>query len=242
MLLKITVTQYCDVMELDSTPPTKTSRQRMVRGLVAMLVTAALTGLGIWIGSSYIRGTEGVTPSDSELTASQHTSHLVRSLRISAASDTTPRNIVSIPEATAGVESLDCGSRFSTALEDAVTQLYGVDYLSTVAGARAADVESWRVQQTQAHTGAIALDRLFPDGCAPKIPVTYSLDDDVRFADEVSIRQVLLVSDDLVEEWSQLYLLAETAEEREIALSGLWQVVSWEALASPGRSPFALEW
>lgn len=241
MLLKITVTQYCDVMELDSTPPADISRHRMVFGLVAIIVTAALTSLGIWTGSSYIRGIESVTPSNIELTALQHTSHVVRSLRISAASDTTPRNIDSIPEATADVEPLDCGNRFSTALKGAVTELFGVEYLSTVAGARAVDVESWHAQQKQAHTGAIALDRLFPDECAPNIPVSYTLDDNIRFSDGVSIRQMLLVSDDLVEEWSQLYILAETAEEREIALAGLWQVVSWETSASPGRSPFAFE-
>lgn len=124
MLLKITVTQYCDVMELDSTPPADISRHRMVLGLVAIIVTAALTSLGIWTGSSYIRGIESVTPSNIELTALQHTSHVVRSLRISAASDTTPRNIDSIPEATADVEPLDCGNRFSTALEGAVTELF----------------------------------------------------------------------------------------------------------------------
>ncbi|MDN6637848.1 MAG: hypothetical protein ACTH05_01255 [Yaniella sp.] len=64
----------------------------------------------------------------------------------------------------------------------------------------------------------------------------------MRFADAISVRQMLLGSDELVEEWSQLYLLAETEEEREIALSGLWQVVNWEASASPGRSPFSLVW
>lgn len=242
MLLKITVTQYCDVMELNSTAPTEKSRPRVLRGLVAIVVTAALVGLGIWVGSSYFRGAEGVAPSDSELSASQHTSHLVRSLRISAASNTTPPNIASIPEAAAGVEPFECGTRFSTALEDAVVDLVGVDYLSTVAGSRSLDVEPWRVQQTQAHTGAIALKQLFPEECTPQVPIVYSLDADMRFADAISVRQMLLGSDELVEEWSQLYLLAETEEEREIALSGLWQVVSWEASASPGRSPFSLVW
>lgn len=229
-------------MELNSSAPTATSRLRIFRRLVAMFVTAALVGLGIWVGSSYIRGTSGVAPSDSELTASQHTSHLVRSLRISAASTTTPPNIDSIPEAAADVESLECGTRFSTALDDAVVHMAGIDYLSAVAGARSLDVEPWRVLQTQAHTGATALQQVFPQECMPQVPVSYSLEANLRFADAISIRQMLLYSEELVEEWSQLYLLAETTEERAIALAGLWQVVSWEVSASPGRSPFSLGW
>jgi len=227
-------------MELNSTPPTEKSRPRMFRRLVAMLVTAAVVGLGIWIGSSYTRSSSGVTPADSQLTTSQHTNHLVRALRISAASNTTPPNISSIPEATAQVEPLGCGTHFSTALDDAVVHMAGVDYLSTLAGARSLDVESWRVQQTQAHTGAAALTQVFPEECMPLVPVAYSLDAEIRSADAISIREMLLHSEELIEQWSQLYILAETSEQQAIALAGLWQVVRWEASASPGRSPFSL--
>lgn len=207
-----------------------------------MLVTAALIALGIWVASSYIRGTDSVTSQDSKLSAAQHTSHLVRSLRVAAASDITPPNVASIPEATAGVADVECGGRFTMALEDAVTRMYAVDYLSIVAGSRSVDNEPWRVQQSQAHGGAITLNGLFPTECSPEVPVSFDLDDEIRFADGVSIRHMLVMSDQLVEEWSQLYLLAESAPEHEIALAGLWQIVQWEAAAGPGRSPFSLVW
>lgn len=240
MLLRITVTQYCVVMKLVSTVRTARSRQRFGRSLVTAVVIAVLVGLGTWLASSYFRGSNGVTPDESKLTASQHTMHLVRALRISAASDTTLPSIQSIPEAVEGAEPLPCGSRFALALEDAVTQMHGLDYLSAVAGSRSGDVEQWRTQQVQAHTGATALMQMFGEECTPEVPVVFDLPHDVRFAEEVSIREVLSLSDNFVEEWSQLYLLAETTEQREIARAGLWQVVRWEAAASPGRSPFAL--
>ena len=115
-------------------------------------------------------------------------------------------------------------------------QFYSIAYLSTVAGSLYRH-ESWSTQQSQADDGALALQQLFPDECSPKIPVTFDLNDAIRFSDEISIRQTLLLSDELVEEWSQLYLLAETAEQRQIALAGLWQVLTWESSASPGYSP-----
>lgn len=206
--------------------------------MLATLVIAALVGLGMWVGSSFLKGNGSVTTADSELTASQHTMHLVRSLRISAASNTTQSNIDSIPESVEGDESLECGTRFTYALEDAVVGLHGIDYLSTVAGSRLTDIEAWRSQQAQSHDSAIALERLFPEECSPLTPVTFDLADDVRFSNDVSIRQMLQLSDDLVDEWSQLYLLAETVAEREIALAGLWQIISWESGWEPGRSPF----
>lgn len=242
VLLRITVTQYCVVMKLVSTDPTARSHRRLGYSLVAAVVITVVAGLGIWLSSSFFKDNNGVTSEESSMSASQHTMHLVRSFRISAAADTTPSTIQSIPEAVEGVEPLSCGSRFALGLEDAVTQMHGVDYLSAVAGSRASDVEQWRTQQSQAHNGATALMQLFPDECAPEVPVVFDLPDDIRFGDEVSIREVLLFSDASIEEWSQLYLLAETAKERDIARAGLWQTVRWEAAASPGRSPFAFPW
>lgn len=241
VLLKTTVTQYCDVMELESTTPAATSRQPSVRSFIAALVVAILVGLGVWAGSSFIKDSDGVSTAENQMTAAQHTVQLVRSLRVSAASDITPEHIDSIPDAAAHIELLDCGSRFTSALEDAVIQLHGVDYLSSVAGSRSSDAESWRLQQSQAHDGAIAVDALLADDCSPDVPIVFDLDHQVRFSEEISIRQNLLLTDDLVEEWTQLYLLAESVEERNIALAGLWQVIAWESSASPGRSPFAFE-
>ncbi len=223
-------------MEQDSTTPVTKRRQRIVRGITIVTVVAVLVGLGTWVGSSFIRNSDGVAPADSELTAAQHTSYLVRSLRIAAISDSAP-HIESVSDTVDGFEPLECGSRFSIALQHAVGQFYSIEYLSTVAGSRFTDTESWRAQQSQAHDGALALQQLFPDECSPKIPVTFDLSDTIRFSDEISIRQTLLLSDELVDEWSQLYLLAETAEQRQVALAGLWQVLAWESSASPGRSP-----
>ncbi|HIW45486.1 MAG TPA: hypothetical protein H9884_01080 [Candidatus Yaniella excrementigallinarum] len=223
-------------MEQDSTTPAATRRQRIIRGITIVTVVAVLVGLGTWVASSFIKSSDGVTPADSELTAAQHTSYLVRSLRIAAASDAKP-HIESVSDTVDGSDTLECGSRFSIGLQHAVGQFYSIAYLSTVAGSRSTDTESWSTQQSQADDGALALQQLFPDECSPKIPVTFDLNDAIRFSDEISIRQTLLLSDELVEEWSQLYLLAETAEQRQIALAGLWQVLTWESSASPGYSP-----
>jgi len=132
-----------------------------------------------------------------------------------------------------------CGSRYAEALAQAVLQLHGIDYFSTVAGARMVQPDQWRAQQAQADDSADALQQLFPAECTPTIPVTFVLPDTFRAAEGISTRHMLKVSDDLVSEWSQLYLLAETAQERELALAGLWQVLSWEADWHAGRSPFA---
>src|SRR5699024_10652488 len=168
-------------------------------------------GLGSGVASSFIKRSDGVTPADSGLTAAQHTSYLVRSLRIAAASDAKPQ-IESVSDIVGGSDTLERGSRLSIGLLPAVVQVYSTAYLSTVAGSRSTDTESWSTQQSQADDGALALHQLFPDECPPKIPVTFDLNDAIRFSDEISIRQTLLLSDELVEEWSQLYLLAETAE------------------------------
>jgi hypothetical protein len=200
---------------------------------------AAIVGLGAWLTTSLVRSSDSVTVETSELSASQHTEHLVRVLRISAASGTTPSNIQTIPQAAAGSEPVACGSRYAEALAQAVLQLHGIDYFSTVAGARMVQPDQWRAQQAQADDSADALQQLFPAECTPTIPVTFVLPDTFRAAEGISTRHMLKVSDDLVSEWSQLYLLAETAQERELALAGLWQVLSWEADWHAGRSPFA---
>ena len=228
-------------MEQDSTAPAPKRRQRLVGGfafVTTLSVVAVLVGLGTWIGSSFLKNSEGVAPADSELTAAQHTSYLVRSLRIAAISDTGP-HIESLSDTVDGSEPLECGSRFSIALQQAVDQFYSVEYLSTVAGSRFTDTESWRAQKSQAHDSALALQQLFSEECSPRIPITFDLSETVRFSDGISIRQTLLLSDELIEEWSQLYLLAETAEQRQIALAGLWQVLTWESSAAPGRSPLS---
>ena len=228
-------------MEQDSMSPAVKPGRRRGHRLVVATVLALLVGLGTWVSSSVFSGSDGVTPADSELNASQHTAHLVRALRISAASDTTSSGIGSIPEAVQNIEPLECGSRFAIALEDAVVQLHGVDYVSTVGGARLADAWQWSIQQGQAHDAAVALEALLSEECQPVVPLAFELADGVRFSDEVSIQQMLRISDELVDEWTQLYLLAESAEERDIALAGLWQIIRWEAEWEPGRSPFTFE-
>ena len=207
-------------------------------GVITVIVLIALVGLGTWLATSLVRGSDSVTEESSELTASQHIEHLVRVLRISAASATTPPHIQTIPEAVVSSEPVACGSRYAQALEHATIQLHGIDYFSTVAGARAVDTALWRAQQSQAHDSALALTRLFPPECEPVVPVTFVLSDTLRRADGMSIGHMVKVSDNLLDEWSQLYLLAETAPERELALAGLWQVISWEATWQPGKSPF----
>ena len=239
VLLRITVTQYRDVKYDESNRPSPPPRRTIWRSIIAAISLAALVGLGMWLGTSLFRSSDSITVESSELTPSQHTEHLVRVLRISAASDTTPSNIRTIPETISGFEPIACGSRYAQMLDQALVQLHGIDYFSTVAGARAVDTQTWRIQQTQAHDSAVALQSLFPEECAPVVPVAYDLPVTYRNADGIGIQQMLKVSDTLVEEWSQLYLLAETAQERELALAGLWQAVSWEATWQPGRSPFA---
>lgn len=213
----------------------------MWRSVVAAIAVAALLWLGTWLGTSLFRSSDSVTVETSELSASQHTDHLVRFLRISAAidTDTTPVPLQTIPETVTSVEPVSCGSRYAQALNQAVLQLHGIDYFSTVAGARLVDTQLWRQQQSQAHESALALQRLFPSECSPEVPVTFELPDTYRHADGISVRHMLKVSDAMVAEWSQLYLLAETAQERELALAGLRQVITWEATWKPGRSPFA---
>lgn len=215
----------------------------MWRSVLAAIAVAALLGLGTWLGTSLFRSSDSVTVETSELSVSQHTDHLVRIMRISAAidTDTTPETIQTIPEAVTHVEPVSCGSRYAQALDHAVLQLQGLDYFSTIAGARLVDTQLWRQQQAQAHDSAFALQRLFPAECSPQVPVTFDMADTYRHADGIGVRHMLKVSDALVDEWSQLYLLAETAQERELARAGLWQVISWEADWNPGRSPFAFD-
>ncbi len=198
----------------------------------------ALVGLGTWLATSLVRSSDSVTEESSELTASQHLEHLVRVLRISAASATTPPHLQTIPEAAVSSAPVTCGSRYAQALEHATIQLHGIEYFSTVAGARTVDTQLWRAQQSQAHDSALALTGLFPAQCQPVVPVTFVLSDTLRSADGMSIGHMVKISDELLDEWSQLYLLAETAPERELALAGLWQVISWETTWQPGRSPF----
>lgn len=215
----------------------------MWRSVLAALAIAALLGLGTWLGTSLFRSDDSVTVESSELTASQHTDHLVRIMRISAAidTDTTPETVQTIPEVVPEVAPVSCGSRYAQALDQAVLQLHGIDYFSTIAGARLVDTQRWRQQQAEAHDSAVALQRLFPTECSPRVPVTFELADPYRHADGIGVRHMLRVSDALVDEWSQLYLLAESAPERELAKAGLWQVITWEADWKPGRSPLAFE-
>lgn len=228
-------------MEQDSMSPAVQSGRRTGRRVIVAATLALLVGLGTWVSSSVFNGSDGVTPADSELNASQHTVHLVRALRISAASDTTSSSIGSIPEAVHNIEPFECSSRFAMSLEDALVQLRGVDYLSTVGGARLSDAAQWRAQQGEAHDAAVALESLFPEECQPVTPVAFDLAEGVRFSDEISIQQMLRIADELVDEWTQLYLLAESAEERDVALAGLWQIIRWETEWEPGRSPFSFE-
>ncbi|GAA4111670.1 hypothetical protein GCM10022249_11530 [Enteractinococcus coprophilus] len=221
-----------------STTPSKLSLWRAVILTSAM---AALVGLGVWLGTGFIKTTDSVTQQSSELTPVQHTQELKRTMRISAASNITLPNIGSIPDTLKDAEPFQCGSRFANAIDEAVVQLYGVDYLATIAGARLADSHTWRTLQTQAQDSAQALNQLFPPECQPEVPVTFEVDDDLRFADAIGIRHMLKMSDGLIEEWSQLYLLAETPQQRKIALAGLWQVMQWESTWEPGGSPFAFE-
>lgn len=162
-------------------------------------------------------------------------------MRIAAASNVTLPNIDSIPEAAEGAELFACGSRFAQSVDDAMLQLYGIDYFSTMAGARPVDTRTWRAQQAQAQDSAQALHRLFPAECAPEVPLTFAVDDELRFADAIGTRHMLKMSDEFIAEWSQLYLLAETPQQRDIALAGLWQMIRWEATWQPGGSPFAFE-
>lgn len=223
----------------DSDRGSATSPRAVWWGLIAAVVIAAVVGLGTWLATSLLRSSDSVTVESSQLSAAQHTEQLVRVLRISAASDITPAQDQSIPEAAADNEQVTCGSRYAAALEQATIRLHGIDYLSTVAGARAIDTPVWRSQQAQAHDSALALHQLFPQACDPIVPVVFDLPDALHQADGISIQHMLKFSDELIDEWSQLYLLAETAQERQLAYAGLWQVVSWESDWQPGRTPFA---
>lgn len=235
------MTQYQVVMSKVLTGSTTPSKLSLLRAVILTLALAALVGLGIWLGAGFVKTTDSVTQQSSELTPVQHTQELKRTMRISAASNITLPNIDSIPDAVAGAEPFQCGSRFANAIDDAVVQLYGVDYLATIAGARLVDSQTWRTLQTQAQDNAQALNRLFPPECQPEVPVTFEVDDELRFADAIGIRHMLKMSDELIDQWSQLYLLAETPQQRKIALAGLWQVMQWESTWQPGGSPFVFE-
>lgn len=235
------MTQYQVVMSKEMTGSTTQPKPRLWRAVVLVIALAALIGLGIWVGAGFLKTSDSVTQQSSELTPVQHTQELKRMMRISAASDITLPNIDSIPDAAQGAEPFACGSRFANAVDDAVVQLYGVDYLSTIGGARLVDTQTWRTVQAQAQDSAQALQRLFPDNCIPQVPVTFEVDDELRFADAIGTRHMLKMSDELIEEWSQMYLLAETPQQRDIALAGLWQMIQWESSWHPGGSPFAFE-
>ena len=204
-----------------------------------VVVLAALVGLGTWLTASLLRSSDSVTAETPELSAAQHTEQLVRVLRISAASDRTPSSVQTIPNAALDSEQVTCGSRYATALEQATVRFYGIDYVSTVAGARDTDTSIWTDQQSEAHDGALALHGLFPAECDPLVPVVFDIQDTLQQADGIGVQRMLHFADDLIDEWSQLYLLAETAEQRQLAVAGLWQVIRWEASWQPGRSPFA---
>ena len=235
------MTQYQVVMSKELTGSTTQPKPRLWRAIVLVVALVALIGLGIWVGAGFFKTSNSVTQQSSELAPVQHTQELKRIMRISAASDITLPNIDSIPDAAQGAEPFECGSRFATAVDDAVLQLYGVEYLATIAGARPVDTQTWRTLHSQAQDGAQALQRLFPEDCVPEVPVTFDVDDELRFADAIGVRHMLKMSDTLIEEWSQLYLLAETPQERDIALAGLWQMIQWESTWQPGGSPFAFE-
>ncbi|HJF15580.1 MAG TPA: hypothetical protein K8V32_12420 [Enteractinococcus helveticum] len=235
------MTQYQVVMSQEMTGSTTQPKPSLWGAVVLVFAIAALIGLGIWVGAGFLKTSDSVTQQSSELTPVQHTQELTRMMRISAASNITLPNIDSIPDATQGAETFSCGSRFANAVDDAVIQLYGVDYLSTIGGARLVDTQTWRAVQAQAHDSAQALQRLFPDNCIPQIPVTFEIDEELRFAEAIGTRHMLKISDELIEEWSQLYLLAETPQQRDIALAGLWQMIQWESSWHPGGSPFAFE-
>lgn len=235
------MTQYQVVMSKELTGSTTQPKPRLWRAVVLVIALAALIGLGIWVGAGFFKTSNSVTQQSSELTPVQHTQELKRMMRISAASNITLPNIDSIPEAAQGAEPFECGSRFANAVDDAVVQLYGVDYLATIGGARLVDTQTWRALQAQAQDSAQALQRLFPDDCIPEVPVTFEIDDELRFADAIGTRHMLKMSDELIQGWSQLYLLAETPQQRDIALAGLWQMIQWESTWQPGGSPFAFE-
>lgn len=235
------MTQYQDVTPQDSTDHIAQLRPRLWRGVILMFSMAALIGLGTWLSFSVLKTGDSVTQKSSELTASQHTQHLVRVMRITAASHTTLPNVDSIPDTVAGFEPLECGSRYADRLDNAVVQLHSIDYLSTIAGARFINDDVWRTQQQQSHDSALALQRLFPADCSPQVPVMFQVEPHLRFANAISTREMLRMSDALIDDWSELYLLAETAEQRAIARAGLWQITTWESTWAPGRSPFAFD-
>lgn len=173
------------------------------------------------------------------MTPVQHTSHLVRVMRISAAADITPETVESIPLAAADVEVLECGTRYAQRIQESVEALHAVEYVSTVAGSRQLATGLWRAQQSSAHDATAALRGLLPADCVPHVPVTYQLDESVRFAPQGTPPSTMLaMSEDLLDTWTELYLLADTPQQRRLATAGLWQVISWEDSWSPGRSPF----
>lgn len=222
----------------DSNRGSATPRRSAWWGVLAAVAIAALVGLGTWLATSLMRSSDSVTVETSEFSPAQHTEQLVRVLRISAASDITPAQDQTIPEAVVDNDPVTCGSRYAAALDQATIRLHGIDYLSTVAGARTVDTPVWRTQQAEAHDSALALHRLFPQECEPVVPVVFDVPNSLHQAEGIGIQHMLRFSDELVEEWSELYLLAETAEQRELAYAGLWQVIRWESNWQSGRSPF----
>lgn len=235
-----TVTQYEIVRPHKISNSVLQRRARLRFGTVLAVAVAALVAVGWWLGAGFLKSSPDLTQKAHEMSPAQHTQQLIRMMRISAASDTTLPTTESIPDTVAGAERLECGTRFANGVHDAVIQLHGVEYLSSVAGARGADQHVWRNQQAAARDALQALQAIFPVECAPQPPVTFELLDAVRFDDAVEIGTMLPLSTELVGTWSELYLGAETSQEQDLALAGLWQVISWESTWHPGRSPFSL--
>lgn len=233
------MTQYQVVIAQDLTDSVVQPRQPLWRGIVLTVVIAAFTGLFAWWVSSYLRADDQFHQDTVEMTAAQQTSHLVRFLRISAASDITLSDIDSIPATAHNMEPLACSSHFTRGLNDAVVQLHAIDFVSVLGGARQADGQLWRTQQEQAQASVTEVMKLFPTDCAPVLPVTLDIDDSWRSAQALEVHQMARFSDDVVSKWTDLFLLAESPAERELALAGLWQVITWETMWHPGGSPLS---
>lgn len=233
------MTQSLVVMHEDTDDTVLKIQPKLWFRLVLALCFAILVGFITWMSASFFADAEVVSEDFADLTVEQHTALLVRSFRISAAHDATPSPHDSIPEAASQLPQLVCGSHYVLALEEALIQLYAVNDISTLAGARQVDALVWREQQADAHAGFTALHSLFPDDCEPVVPVVFDIPFSIRSADGIALDQMLPLAPDLVNVWSELYVLAETSAERELAKAGLRQVIAWESTWGSGQSSLA---
>lgn len=223
----------------DSTRSFTQPQRSGTASVLILLCIAALLGLGTWLATSVLRPGDSVTTDTVEWTAAQHTNALVRQLRIQAATDITPEHITSIPGVLAGWDDFECNSRYVQALEPAVEQFRAIAHLSRIAGARHLEAAVWRTQYDEALEGAQSLEQRFPAECTPVVPVSYELPTATRTATGISLHDMLPLAPDTIRTWTQLYLLAETPQEHDLALAGLWQVLDWESDWQPGRSPLS---